>query len=198
MSNNKVTNIFLAIRGKLSTTVSRIVPPDQIEDIVQETYVRVCQFEKKQTISYPKTFMFKTARNLALDFIKRAESVKTTQVEDEEAFNAIVAWDDDPYDRASSNHDFAMFCQAVRQLPVKTRRVYVLKKVYGYSQKEIAERLKIAESTVEKHISIGAKRCAKYMSQFTDYDMKVRKNNSKSSNKGSVKTFNVSKDGERS
>lgn len=197
-NNNKVTSLFLAIRGRLSKSVSSIVPPDDIEDIVQETYVRVCQFEKKQIISYPKTFIFRTARNLALDFVNRAEALKTDQVESEEDFDVIDTWDHDPYHRASTNHDFEMFCQAVRQLPLQTRRTYVLKKVYGYSQKEIAQRLDIAESTVEKHISIGAKRCARYMSQFTDYQMKVRNTKPKSSNNGNAEKRIVAKDGERS
>jgi DNA-binding CsgD family transcriptional regulator len=39
----------------------------------------------------------------------------------------------------------------------------VLKKVYGYSQKEIALSLSISENTVEKHIATGIKRCSHYM-----------------------------------
>ena len=41
--------------------------------------------------------------------------------------------------------------EAVRQLPEQCRRVFVLKKVYGYSQREIAKELSLSESTVEKH-----------------------------------------------
>jgi RNA polymerase sigma-70 factor (ECF subfamily) len=38
-----------------------------------------------------------------------------------------------------------------------------LKKVYGYSQREIAAKLSLSESTVEKHISSGMKRCTLVM-----------------------------------
>jgi len=39
----------------------------------------------------------------------------------------------------------------------------VLRKVYGYSQREIAREMAISESTVEKHISTGIKRCAYWL-----------------------------------
>ena len=50
-------------------------------------------------------------------------------------------------------------------LPVQARRVFVLKKVYGYSQREIAEELGLAQSTVEKHVALAVRRCAEYMSR---------------------------------
>jgi len=46
--------------------------------------------------------------------------------------------------------------EAVGSLPEQCRRVFVLKKVYGLSQEEVAARVGIAESTVEKHIAKGA------------------------------------------
>jgi len=171
-NNNKITDLFITIRKQLFRNVARIVPPSDVEDIVQETYVRVCQHEKKQTISYPKSYIFKTARNLALDFVTRAEAVTADSVESDDDYNSLDLWNDDPYRNSASNNEFAIFCQAVRQLPRQTRRTFVLKKVYGYSQKEIAERLGISESTVEKHISSGAKRCTRFMSKFTDYGKK--------------------------
>ncbi|MBT5330464.1 MAG: sigma-70 region 4 domain-containing protein, partial [Porticoccaceae bacterium] len=38
-----------------------------------------------------------------------------------------------------------------------------LKKVYGYSQREIAEELGISENTVEKHVALGVKRCTLFL-----------------------------------
>ena len=41
-SDDKIASVFLSIRGGLARAVSGIVPPREIEDVVQETYVRVC------------------------------------------------------------------------------------------------------------------------------------------------------------
>lgn len=146
-----------------------IVPPKEIEDIVQETYVRACQSSGSENIKSPRSFMYKTARNLALDHVKRAEYRLVDQIEDDE----LLGWpntriqSNETYDEACTNEEFAMFCEAVRNLPVKCRRAFVLKKVYGYSQKEIAASLQVSEKTVEKHIASGIKRCSLFMSAQT-------------------------------
>jgi DNA-directed RNA polymerase specialized sigma24 family protein len=48
----------------------------------------------------------------------------------------------------------------VRTLPVECRQVFTLRKVYGYSGKEIAIRLGIPEHAVEAHLIQAACRCA--------------------------------------
>lgn len=166
MSNNTLFyKAYLASRKSLSRLVARIVPPHEIEDIVQETYVRICQIENKENITSPKSFMFKTARNLALDFQKQASIRLVDGIDNMDAFEHSIAESikDEMYENALTNSEFSHFCEAVRQLPLQCRKVFVLKKVYGYSQREIAAQLSLSESTVEKHISLGMKRCTLFM-----------------------------------
>lgn len=157
------SNVYLAIRGQLARAVSRIVPPKDIEDIVQETYVKLCQVKKKDEIREPRSFLMATARNLALDHVKKAESRLAISVEEDEDFDRDKAGYDQTFSQAASDEEFTFFCEAVRKLPVQCRRVFVLKKVYGYSQKEISQQLNISENTVEKHVALGVKRCALLM-----------------------------------
>lgn len=165
MSNNEnVNSLFIALRSTLARAVSHIVPPREIEDIVQETYVRVCQVEKPDDIHHPRSFMLKIARNLALDHIKRSESRLADSMDAmEDEIMELTTSDDDTYDRVAANQEFGHFCEAVRQLPLQCRKAFVLRKVYGYSQKEIADSLGISENTVEKHIATGIKRCTYFM-----------------------------------
>lgn len=162
-SQSFIGSTFMAFRDNLARAVSRIVPPKEIEDIVQETYVRVCQV-KADDIRHPRAFMMRTARNLALDHIKRAESRLVDSMDDDDSglpdmLDNTSGAVDQTFEQVASSEEFAHFCDAVRQLPVQCRKVFVLKKVYGYSQKEIAKELGISESTVEKHIATGIKRC---------------------------------------
>jgi len=165
MPNNTLFyKIYLASRKSISRVVSSIVPPHEIEDIVQETYVRICQIENVDKISSPKSFMFKTARNLALDYQKQANVKLVDTIDDMGTLEYLLSDDvDEMYEAAKIHGEFSHFCEAVRQLPVQCRKVFVLKKVYGYSQREIAVQLSLSESTVEKHISTGMKRCTLFM-----------------------------------
>jgi len=170
MSNDSLFyKIYLASRRGIYRAVSRIVPPHEIEDIVQETYVRICQIEDKTQISSPKSFMFTVARNLALDYHKQANVRHVDHVEDAELLDQLLSDNcrDEVYDQVLSGSEFGHFCEAVRQLPLQCRKVFVLKKVYGYSQREIAANLRISESTVEKHIATGLKSCTLFMRKAT-------------------------------
>jgi len=166
MSNDTLFyKVYLSSRKSISRLVARIVPPHEIEDIVQETYVRICQIENKENITSPRSFMYKTARNLALDYQKQASVRLVDGVENMEILEQLLSshHKDEMYENALTDSEFSHFCEAVRQLPVQCRKVFVLKKVYGYSQREIAAQLNLSESTVEKHISTGMKRCTLFM-----------------------------------
>jgi RNA polymerase sigma factor (sigma-70 family) len=172
---HKLLEVFVALRRKLARAVSRIVPPPEIEDIVQETYVRVCQFEQVGNIRHPRSFLYRTARNLALDHIKRSESRTTVGLpgDEDEGDGEVSQTGLDVYDQLAAKQEFEIFCEAVQQLPLQCRRVFVLRKVYGYSQKEIAQALEIGESTVEKHIAYGIKRCSSFIAARTEEPAEV-------------------------
>lgn len=70
----RVKDIYLRIRSNLARDVvlRRLVPPHEVEDIVQETYVRLCQVKNEDEIRSPQTYLVKMVRNLALDYAKRA------------------------------------------------------------------------------------------------------------------------------
>lgn len=161
-------SVYLSVRQGLVRLVSRLVPPKEIEDIVQETYVRICSVKQSEEIRHPRSFMYRTARNLALDHLKRAETRMNVSMEEDGVFPEMGdSESDEVYQQVSARQEFEQFCEAVRQLPLQCRRVFVLKKVYGYSQREIAESLNISENTVEKHIAAGLRRCRQHMNRVS-------------------------------
>jgi len=157
----------MGIQKSLAKVASTIAPPREIEDIVQETYVRICEISHDEPINNPRSFMYRIVKNLALDHVKRAENRLSISLDD--GWNTDIqdlieqAGDDPTFNTVASKQEFELFCKAVRHLPIQCRRVFVMKKVYGYSQKEIAADLNISESTVEKHIAFGIKRCYLFM-----------------------------------
>lgn len=168
-TESKLHNVYMLFRDSVTKMVASIVPSKEVEDILQETYVRICQLPEPESIEKPKSFLYTTARNLAFDHLKRAETRLTDELQEESEAHGLG---DVTFEQAVSQKEFSLFCEAVRDLPPQCRRVFVLKKVYGYSQKEIADVMKISQSTVEKHIATGIKKCTLFM----------RKQNQKSGN----------------
>ena len=154
---------YLSVRSGIARMVSRIVPPSEVEDIVQETYIRMRRAVLSQEIQNPRSYLYRTARNLALDSIKKAANSRS--VEWQESDDYAVTQDDPVVTAIDSARKFRRFCDSVDRLPPRAQRVFVLKKVYGYTQREISTELGISESTIENHVALAVRRCSEYMSQ---------------------------------
>lgn len=189
--SDRFTDTFIALRGRLKRLVMGIVPPKEVEDIVQETYVRVCQIENKDAVREPQSFMFRTAKNLALDHVKRAESrltAGTDAIDDIPAAEFMSSSEvDATYTQVVSDEEFVLFCEAVRELPKQCRCAFILKKVYGYTLKEIMAEMGVGQPTVETHIVNGTKKCVQYLRdrqelrQPSGDRLSTRKSNARSS-----------------
>lgn len=153
---------FLAARPLLFRVVGRIVRPDEIEDIVQETFINTYTAARNQKIHNPRAFMVKTARNLALNYIDRSDRKLRSSLDDMVQGEGALSTET-LESQCQSEEKFVVFCRAVAELPINCRRVFILKKVYGLSQKEIADYLAISPSTVEKHVAKGMLLSAQYM-----------------------------------
>ena len=170
-----LTQVFLRFRTRLSRAVARIVRSSDIEDIVQETFLRCYQAAEKTTIRHPRSFMLTTAKNLALNHVARADNHLCRGVASFEDSAIPLYRDNEPRKNDPElQEEFLLLCQAVRTLPVQCRRAFILKKVYGLSRKEIASYMGIAESTVQKHIAKGVLLCAEYL-QATEPEARDQK-----------------------
>ena len=188
---DRLIDTYFAVRGQIARLVMRIVPPNEVEDIVQETYVRICRVEPKEAIREPRSYLFRTAQNLALDHVKRSESRLTAGAEIDElpAEDFLLPSEMDPtYAQVASDEEFVLFCEAVRSLPRQCRRAFVLKKVYGFTLKEIMVEMDLGQPTVETHIINGTKRCVQYMRDRQEGRLqpakRLSKNTSRSSSTG--------------
>ena len=126
---------------------------------MQETFLKVFEAERRTNISNPKAFLFKTARNLALNELAKRRGRRTDTVEDLEKLAVSTdEWpelDSLPEAHVAMQEQLALAWGAIQELSPRVREVFVLRKVHGLKQREIALRLGISESTVEKHIAKG-------------------------------------------
>jgi RNA polymerase sigma-70 factor (ECF subfamily) len=59
-----------------------------------------------------------------------------------------------------SREELRALADAIAELPAQCRRVFTLRKVYSLSPDEIAVRLGLSVSTVEKHLVKGLRYCS--------------------------------------
>ena len=163
--NNDLTHIFINYQKTIRGYISRIVKPDDIDDIIQETFVRCYEASLKQEIKYARSYMLKTAKNLAFNHNAKWDNKFNDSIEDfvEPPVELSSPTFEDDYE---SKERFLFFCRATEQLSGSVRKCFILKKVYGLSQKEIAQSLQLSESTVEKHVAKGLLKSVQYMEQM--------------------------------
>jgi RNA polymerase sigma-70 factor (ECF subfamily) len=131
---------------------------EDVEDLVQEAYVRVCAMPPAQVIDSPRALLFSIGRNLAVDRARQKVSHATDAVADFELLN-VSSGEAEPDEQVDLRRRFESFCDVVASLPPLCRRVFVLRKVYQLSHAEIAQVLGVSHSTIEKHVAKGLLRC---------------------------------------
>jgi RNA polymerase sigma-70 factor (ECF subfamily) len=160
--DSNFTHLFVSYRKNIKRYISRIVNPEDIDDIVQETFIRTYEADLKEEIKYARSFMLTTAKNLALNHIDKWDNKFKDSLEDFSSLTVELT-SQNIEDQFESKERFLIFCRATEQLSGVVRKTFVLKKVYGFSQKEISKFLDLSESTVEKHVAKGLLKCAQYM-----------------------------------
>ncbi|MGF1543048.1 MAG: RNA polymerase sigma factor [Parvularculaceae bacterium] len=140
-----------------------------IEDITQETILRALQAEKSREIREPRAFLFGIAKNVVRKELQKKSQNLIVLIEDfDERKDEVSAASAEA--GIDARQRLIVFWEAVASLPPQCQRVFVLKKVYGYSHKEIASRLNISVSTVEKHAASGLRRCSDHMAKRLSSD----------------------------
>ncbi len=154
-----ITASFLSVQAGLKQYLLRfLVRRQDVEDIVQETFLRAYESEKSQPIRSPRTFLFKVAKNLALNELDRKAARLMSYVGDMETLlpaDAQSSVEDD----VERQQKLAACMVAIASLSKQCRRVLVMRKVFGFSHKEIAQRMNLSVRTVEKHLLKALERC---------------------------------------
>lgn len=131
----------------------------ELLDLRQETYVRVYEAAARDRPDAVKPFLFATARNLLIDRARRAQIVSIETVADLEALDTSVE-ELTPERHAAGRGELRMLQTALDELPPRCRRVVELRKIDGYSQRDVAAQLGITEDTVERQVSKGVRALA--------------------------------------
>lgn len=125
----------------------------EAEDLVQEVFLRLVKLNGFDgNLPSARAYVFHTANSVLFDWLRKRR-VRHTDAHDE-LENDHPADADFPPERVLIGRErFAEATAALLELPERTRVIFVLRRVEGLKCKDIARRLNISVSAVEKHMA---------------------------------------------
>lgn len=123
----------------------------EVDEVVQEAYASLWTADVNAILN-ARAYLFVTARHIVGEYLRRSRIVAIDLMADLETLN-IVDDEVDVLRRLSGQEELARLHDILQTLPPKCRQAFELKKFQDFSQRQIAEHMGIAESTVEKHLA---------------------------------------------
>ncbi|WP_095145277.1 RNA polymerase sigma factor [Pseudomonas sp. Irchel s3b6] len=157
MSQSRFNHVFLAQRVSLLRTLERMVNNHSTaEDLLQETYLRVTRALSERAIEHLEPFVFQTARNLALDHLRARRIQSRTMIEDVplEVVQNVAAPLSSAEDAAHAEQMLERLNVSLNQLTPRQQQIFILSRLHGHSYLEIAEKLGVSLSTVQKDLKL--------------------------------------------
>lgn len=113
---------------------------------------RAYQVQDRDRIIYGRSFLFRIVRNLVLDAARRSKVIAFDTFADWEELN--LRDDSGSVESATIARDELRRLQkAVERMPPRPRQVFLLRRLEGLRVQEVADRLSLSVSTVEKHFT---------------------------------------------
>ncbi|HNP29996.1 MAG: sigma-70 family RNA polymerase sigma factor [Nitrospira sp.] len=139
---------------------------DQALDVTQETYLRVLNKKTLPPILKPRAFLYKTAMNLSIDIFRKQQRQTHLSLEAEDVQHLLTVPSDQEGTLEAKEH-VRILCQAISELPVKCRHVFLLHKFQGRTHAEIATQFGISKNMVEKHVMKAVAYCRQRLEEST-------------------------------
>jgi len=133
------------------------VGPDAAPDLVQDAFTRLLRNEAFDSLECPEAYLTRTARNLLIDRARReARQQAISRLFDEERDAATCPTQTSQIEAAQ----LGRACwQALRIMPPRTRRIFLMHRLRHLTYKQIAGQLGVSNKTVKYHMARALARC---------------------------------------
>jgi RNA polymerase sigma factor (sigma-70 family) len=156
---------FLPHEAELRRMLRRVCSgPAEIDDVVQETCYRILSMASLEGVREPKPFVFRVAKNIVLDRIKRDAVVKIETMANLEDLD-IADTAPSPERVVFARSELEWVIGLVAQLPERCKAVFRARRIHGLSQQETAESLGLTDGVVEHEMMKGMRLMSEMISR---------------------------------
>ena len=150
-------------RRHLLRYLARLVSSSDVaEDLTQEAFARVYVVHDG-TLRSPRSFLYRTAHNLAMDHMRRRRVAATEPLTDV-IIDTLGDNRPPPDVCAAAREELRLIEAAIQELPPKCRKVFILLRFEGRSYKEIALAMALSETMVRKYAARALEHCRQRLS----------------------------------
>lgn len=138
----------------------RVRDRSEAEDLTQEVFIRLLRRGDITALADIRGYLFETASSVLTD---RARRRRSRHSDDHESFDpAVHGHEDFPSDRVLIGDEaLTRVSRALLELPERARTIFILRRMEGLRYQDIAQRLGISLSLVEKQMA----RAVAYLTQ---------------------------------
>lgn len=150
---------LIAHRAQLQRVASRILnSPHLAEEVVEDAALKLCEAEGLMEAESPLAFLHRLVRNLAIDRARRLkrERLIAAPIEEAERIAMPCAC---PLETLEQREALAAVMKALDALPLRTRQVFLLHRIDGVPQKDLAEALGVSRTLVNFMIRDATRAC---------------------------------------
>jgi len=149
--NHQVEALFRSQGPRLISLLTRRYSREDARDIVQEVFLRLAGAADRKTLSNPESYLKGIVWNLLRD---RAKNVgrRIEQQHAELQPELHAANDSDPHQALVARQTLERYEAAIMKLKPKTREIFLLHRLDELTYPQIAERVGMSVSGIEKQI----------------------------------------------
>lgn len=125
---------------------------DSAEDLLHSAFVRLSEYSARDAVDNPSGFLVRTAANLAIDERRKVQVRRESPIDIGEMLNLSDGQPLHP-EVLAARERLDKVMTALDSLGPRTREIFLLHRLDGLKYREIAARLDITVSAVEKHIA---------------------------------------------
>ncbi len=129
---------------------ARLRSDQEARDVAQEAYVRLLQLDRMDAVSYLRTYLFRTAFNIATD---RLRSAKVRQSSSRDPLFDVQVDEITPDRVAVADEALRRVAAALEELAPKPRYAFLLHRFAGVEIAEVATRMGVSDRMVRKYIT---------------------------------------------